>query len=90
MLINTFPFSPALLCDIPSPTAVLHPTPSSTRSYLERMEFLQRKVFQCEHTSKGGLDYFAAHASELDDLKKMRQRFPDELKGKVLASAQFR
>ena len=90
MLINTSAISPSLFVAVFSLRPARYAPRPSTSSYLERMEFLQRKIFVCEHTNKAGLDYFAAHASEVEDLRLVRRRFPDELKAKVLASVQFR
>lgn len=90
MLMNESPLSPSPSRAILPPPAARSSAVWTPSSYLERMEFLQRKIFQCEHTNKTDLDYFAAHASELDDARTIRQRFPDELKARVLTSLQFR
>lgn len=51
---------------------------------------MQSKIFQCEFSGKTNLDYFAALESERAESRVVRERFPDELKGRVLATVQFR
>ncbi|GAA5995905.1 uncharacterized protein JCM10292_004821 [Rhodotorula paludigena] len=58
-------------------------------SYAARLTFLLTRQFQCEYSGKSGLDYFNALQSEKAESKVVRERFPDPLKGRVLASVQF-
>ncbi|GAA6019257.1 hypothetical protein JCM11491_001292 [Sporobolomyces phaffii] len=58
-------------------------------SYSSRLSFLLTRTFQCEYSGKSHLDYFTALQSEKAESKIVRERFPDELKGRVLASVQF-
>ncbi|GAA6062122.1 hypothetical protein JCM10212_000876 [Sporobolomyces blumeae] len=58
-------------------------------SYAARLTFLLSRTFQCEYSGKSRLDYFTALQSEKAESKVVRERFPDELKGRVLASVQF-
>ncbi|CAE6473476.1 unnamed protein product [Rhizoctonia solani] len=59
-------------------------------SYASRMSFYKMKVFQCETTGKGGLDYFQALQSEQTESSNLLARFPDPLKAAVLRSVQWR
>ncbi|GAA5936072.1 uncharacterized protein JCM15063_002698 [Sporobolomyces koalae] len=58
-------------------------------SYSARLSFLLTRSFQCEYSGKSHLDYFTALQSEKAESQVVRERFPDELKGRVLASVQF-
>jgi hypothetical protein len=60
------------------------------RSYASRMSFYKMKVFQCETTGKGGLDYFQALHSEQTESSNLLARFPEPLKVAVLRSVQWR
>ncbi|KAF8761068.1 Chromatin remodeling complex protein [Rhizoctonia solani] len=53
-------------------------------SYASRMSFYKMKVFQCETTGKGGLDYFQALHSEQTESSNLLARFPEPLKVAVL------
>ncbi|GAA5864183.1 hypothetical protein JCM8547_001283 [Rhodosporidiobolus lusitaniae] len=59
-------------------------------AYAARLSFLLNRVFQCEYSGKTNLDYFSALQSEKAESRVVRERFPDELKGRVLATVQFR
>ncbi|CAE6480790.1 unnamed protein product [Rhizoctonia solani] len=59
-------------------------------SYASRMSFYKMKVFQCETTGKGGLDYFQALQSEQTESSNLLARFPEPLKAAVLRSVQWR
>ncbi|CAE7191906.1 unnamed protein product [Rhizoctonia solani] len=59
-------------------------------SYASRMSFYKMKVFQCETTGKGGLDYFQALQSEQTESSNLLARFPEPLKVAVLRSVQWR
>ncbi|GAA5903648.1 hypothetical protein JCM8208_003644 [Rhodotorula glutinis] len=59
-------------------------------AYAARLSFLLTRQFQCEYSGKSSLDYFTALQSEKTESKIVRERFPDPLKGRVLASVQFR
>ncbi|CAE6428329.1 unnamed protein product [Rhizoctonia solani] len=59
-------------------------------SYASRMSFYKMKVFQCETTGKGGLDYFQALHSEQTESSNLLARFPEPLKVAVLRSVQWR
>ncbi|GAA5891482.1 hypothetical protein JCM6882_004486 [Rhodosporidiobolus microsporus] len=59
-------------------------------AYAARLSFLLLRQFQCEYSGKTNLDYFSALQSEKAESKVVRERFPDELKGRVLATVQFR
>ncbi|BGP19109.1 hypothetical protein JCM10213_008044 [Rhodosporidiobolus nylandii] len=59
-------------------------------SYAARLSFLLLRQFQCEYSGKTNLDYFSALQSEKAESRIVRERFPDELKGRVLATVQFR
>ncbi|KAG8681955.1 hypothetical protein FRC08_015309, partial [Ceratobasidium sp. 394] len=59
-------------------------------SYASRMTFYKMKVFQCETTGKGGLDYFQALQSEQNEASTLLARFPEPLKAAVLRSVQWR
>ncbi|GAA5973155.1 hypothetical protein JCM11641_006296 [Rhodosporidiobolus odoratus] len=59
-------------------------------SYATRLSFLLQRQFQCEYSGKTNLDYFSALQSERAESRIVRERFPDELKGRVLATVQFR
>lgn len=63
---------------------------TSRRTYAARLSFLLTRQFQCEYSGKSSLDYFTALQSEKQESKIVRERFPDPLKGRVLASVQFR
>lgn len=54
------------------------------------MTFFLTRQFQCEYSGKTNLDYFSALASEKQESRIVRERFPDVLKGRVLATVQFR
>lgn len=54
------------------------------------MSFYKMKVFQCETTGKGGLDYFQALQSEQNEANNLLTRFPEPLKAAVLRSVQWR
>ncbi|QRV90698.1 imitation switch two complex protein [Ceratobasidium sp. AG-Ba] len=58
-------------------------------SYASRMTFYKMKVFQCETTGKGGLDYFQALQSEQNEASTLLARFPEPLKVAVLRSVQW-
>ncbi|KZT40060.1 hypothetical protein SISSUDRAFT_1060571 [Sistotremastrum suecicum HHB10207 ss-3] len=58
-------------------------------SYTARMSFYRTKQFQCEVTGKGGLDYFHALESELQEARTLHERFPESLKAAVLQSVQW-
>ncbi|GAA5922875.1 hypothetical protein JCM1841_003769 [Sporobolomyces salmonicolor] len=58
-------------------------------SYAARLTFLLSRTFQCEYSGKTNLDYFSALQSEKAESRVVRERFPDELKGRVLATVQF-
>ncbi|KAG8737450.1 hypothetical protein FRC10_008167 [Ceratobasidium sp. 414] len=58
-------------------------------SYASRMMFYKMKVFQCETTGKGGLDYFQALQSEQNEASTLLARFPEPLKAAVLRSVQW-
>ncbi|GAA99661.1 uncharacterized protein L969DRAFT_48254 [Mixia osmundae IAM 14324] len=58
-------------------------------SYAQRVAYLQQRIFTCEHTGKAGLDYFQAVASERAESKLVNDRFPDQLKHRVLAACNF-
>ena len=60
------------------------------RAYSSRMAYLSSPIFQCEFSGKSGLSYFAAAESEKAESSVVRERFPDELKGRVLFNVQFR
>lgn len=62
---------------------------SGCRSYAERFSFVSRKVFTCEASGKSGLTYGAALASEITEAQIVRDRFPDQLKKRVLTTVQF-
>lgn len=79
---------PPRLPTVPSFFAVC-PTTSSLRSYSSRLSFLLSRTFQCEYSGKSHLDYFTALQSEKSESKIVRERFPDELKGRVLGSVQL-
>ncbi|GAA5898704.1 uncharacterized protein JCM6883_003396 [Sporobolomyces salmoneus] len=55
-------------------------------SYAARLSFLLSRTFQCEYSGKGHLDYFTALQSEKQESKLVQERFPNELKGRVLGS----
>ncbi|GAA5988402.1 hypothetical protein JCM5350_005297 [Sporobolomyces pararoseus] len=57
-------------------------------SYSSRLSFLLSKTFQCESSGKSHLDYFTALQSEKQESKTVRERFPNELKSRVLNSVQ--
>ena len=59
-------------------------------SYSARMTFYSMKVFQCELTGKGGLDFFQALDSERTEAMTLHARFPAQLKPHVLAAVQWR
>lgn len=59
-------------------------------SYSARMLFYRMKIFQCELTGKGGLDYFQALESERSEAMTIHSRFPEQLKPPVLSAVQFR
>ncbi|SCZ87519.1 BZ3500_MvSof-1268-A1-R1_Chr2-2g04985 [Microbotryum saponariae] len=59
-------------------------------AYSARMTYLLSRIFTCEYSGKSGLDYFQALDSERNESRIVRERFPAELKGKVLKSIQFR
>ncbi|GAA5883689.1 hypothetical protein JCM3774_002954 [Rhodotorula dairenensis] len=59
-------------------------------SYAARLTFFLTRQFQCEYSGKTNLDYFSALASEKQESRIVRERFPDVLKGRVLATVQFR
>lgn len=59
-------------------------------AYANRLSYLLCRIFQCEYSGKTNLDYFAALESEKAESRVVRERFPDELKGRVLSSVQFR
>jgi bromodomain adjacent to zinc finger domain protein 1A len=67
---------------------VYHSSPS--RSYSARLSFYRTKHFQCEVTGKGGLDYFQAIESELQEARNLQARFPESLKKAVLRAVQWR
>lgn len=88
---RTRPPSGSIGADGPSPLF----TPSCVscrlnRSYVARFSYLQSKIFQCEFSGKSGQDYFTALASERAESRVVRERFPDELKARVLSTVQFR
>ncbi|BGP42601.1 hypothetical protein JCM10449v2_006613 [Rhodotorula kratochvilovae] len=58
-------------------------------AYAARLSFLLTRQFQCEYSGKSALDYFTALQSEKTESRIVRERFPDPLKGRVLASVQF-
>ncbi|GAA6054339.1 hypothetical protein JCM3770_003325, partial [Rhodotorula araucariae] len=58
-------------------------------AYAARLSFLLTRQFQCEYSGKSSLDYFTALQSEKTESRIVRERFPDPLKGRVLASVQF-
>ncbi|KDQ09270.1 hypothetical protein BOTBODRAFT_58767 [Botryobasidium botryosum FD-172 SS1] len=58
-------------------------------SYAARMTFYKLKVFQCEVTGKGGLDFFQALDSERAEALTLHARFPEQLKAAVLRSVQW-
>ncbi|KAF9512921.1 hypothetical protein BS47DRAFT_1329990 [Hydnum rufescens UP504] len=58
-------------------------------SYSARMTFYSMKVFQCELTGKGGLDFFQALDSERTEAMTLHARFPAQLKPHVLAAVQW-
>ncbi|KAF8342653.1 ATP-utilizing chromatin assembly and remodelling N-terminal-domain-containing protein [Cantharellus anzutake] len=58
-------------------------------SYSARMLFYRMKIFQCELTGKGGLDYFQALESERNEALTIHSRFPEQLKPPVLSAVQF-
>ncbi|GAA5838269.1 hypothetical protein JCM3766R1_005505, partial [Sporobolomyces carnicolor] len=58
-------------------------------SYAARLSFLLSRTFQCEYSGKSHLDYFSALQSEKQESKVVRERFPNELKARVLASVQY-
>ncbi|KAK4705880.1 hypothetical protein P7C70_g319, partial [Phenoliferia sp. Uapishka_3] len=58
--------------------------------YANRLSYLLNRIFQCEFSGKTNLDYFSALESEKVESRIVRERFPDELKGRVLHSVQFR
>lgn len=68
--------------------ALRYPTPC--RAYTTRMAYLSSNIFQCEFSGKSNLTYFAAVESEKAESRVVRERFPDELKGRVLVHVQFR
>ncbi|GAA5946603.1 hypothetical protein JCM3765_000315 [Sporobolomyces pararoseus] len=57
-------------------------------SYSSRLSFLLSRTFQCEYSGKSHLDYFTALQSEKQESKIVRERFPNELKRRVLSSVQ--
>ncbi|KAG0660947.1 hypothetical protein C6P46_004220 [Rhodotorula mucilaginosa] len=59
-------------------------------AYAARLTFFLTRQFQCEYSGKTNLDYFSALASEKQESRIVRERFPDVLKGRVLATVQFR
>ncbi|GAA6041452.1 hypothetical protein JCM8097_001884, partial [Rhodosporidiobolus ruineniae] len=59
-------------------------------AYAARLSFLLLRQFQCEYSGKTNLDYFSALQSEKAESRVVRERFPDELKGRVLGTVQFR
>ncbi|KAK4049577.1 hypothetical protein OIV83_004075 [Microbotryomycetes sp. JL201] len=63
--------------------------------YMHRLHYLRQPIFECQATGRTGLDYFAALESETRAAEQQRARqahemFPDELKARVLGTAQFR
>lgn len=60
------------------------------RSYISRLKYLHTRQFSCEFSGKAGLDFFAATESEKQESRVVSQRFPDQLKGRVLQTLQFR
>lgn len=60
------------------------------RGYANRLSYLLNRIFQCEFSGKSNLDYFSALESEKAESRIVRERFPDELKGRVLHTVQFR
>ncbi|KAM0750856.1 hypothetical protein T439DRAFT_288911 [Meredithblackwellia eburnea MCA 4105] len=58
-------------------------------AYANRLSYLLNRIFQCEFSGKTNLDYFSALESERQESRVVRERFPDELKGRVLRSLQF-
>jgi len=59
-------------------------------AYSARMTFYSMKIFQCELTGKGALDFFQALESERNEAMTLHARFPDQLKGPVLQAVQWR
>lgn len=77
------------------PTPTLPPVYSANpsagyRSYIDRLAYLYTRQFSCEFSGKHSLDYFAALESEKQEARVVSQRFPDQLKGRVLQTTQFR
>ncbi|ORY78029.1 hypothetical protein BCR35DRAFT_353018 [Leucosporidium creatinivorum] len=58
-------------------------------AYTARLTYLQSNIFQCEYSGKSNLTYFQAVESEKAESRIVRERFPDELKGRVLFNVQF-
>ncbi|KAM0786677.1 hypothetical protein ACM66B_002124 [Microbotryomycetes sp. NB124-2] len=62
--------------------------------YMHRLHYLRQPIFECRATGTTGLDYFAAlesekRAAEREQTRLAHENFPDELKARVLGTAQF-
>ncbi|ORY30989.1 hypothetical protein BCR39DRAFT_100098 [Naematelia encephala] len=58
-------------------------------SYCARRTFYEQPLFQCEVSSKSGLSYFTALASEQRETRQLHTRFPRQLKKAALSACQF-
>ncbi|KAK4047347.1 hypothetical protein OIO90_006206 [Microbotryomycetes sp. JL221] len=64
------------------------------KPYENRLHYLRQPIFECQETGRQGLSYFAAlesekQAAEQERARQTQEQFPEEIKGRVLGSAQF-